>query len=253
MGKYKTALSLCDVGSAAFGPQIACSHGGVANAFPFRTAVIVVFLFIASCLSAGVRAQERHEPFSDCFDLVFESVTPACTVEERRKLRADFGLPPIEASALAGRKEIVGYSSYKLGGGAALIARNDRNGPWIEVRLKPADSARSKPVRYRTKLSQSDWRKLLAKADALGPPPNPDDICTAGATFMIEITEGADEVRGRRGHSCGQDPAIDLFFELAKAALVAMPRCAIPKSKVLDRRSDVLSKCLKADRGRRRR
>ena len=154
---------------------------------------------------------------------------PECTKRERRRINAQFGLPPLASlyrSQPKGSDLIVASASFKLGGALALIFKKDRSGkPVAEVRRTPIGRIPLAPFRIR--LSDESWRAITAKARLIDTNLYEDDsICTGGAAFTLQMIDSTGAFRSRMGDVCGEHPGNWFFDELAEVALAELPICA---------------------------
>lgn len=219
------------------------------GSYRLRSRFVTGSLAILLCsFPALTSAEPRSDPA--CFDPVYENVHPECTVEERRMMHARFGLPPFERLRQQRRADgdiIVGYDWYKDGGGTALIFLRDQNGqPWVEARLRgrPRNSTRRKVIVRRARIDQAIWAAIVQKGHSLDFAYASDQICTAGAVFMIETMDDAGGVRTIRHDPCYIDEAIRYFDELSDVALAALPACAWSRSNEEERSEELLHRCL---------
>ena len=215
-------------------------------------AVILLLAFSLSAVAKPAPAStvSGHKSAKD-------SVSSHCTEEDRDGRHARFDLPPIERMRGCFRSTgdmIFGFSSIKDGSGTALILwRDNRDRPFIEVRVRSRQVRRPVVVAVRTRIAQSVWNDLAAEGRSIDfTEYGVDRVCTAGGVWTIEVMDSEGLVRRVYHDPCYKDQAMQLFDKMANAALAALPKCSSRPNYEGEESESILHRCLlpRSKRGR---
>jgi hypothetical protein len=191
-----------------------------------KAALAAVALTCPSLIGASTAiAADRNDP--RCINQF--NRFPQCSVGERRRLNARFGLPPIEDMRRDHAPKtdlIVAASTFKLGGGIAIIVgRNRKNLPYLEVRN--AHRKGQSPARLWAQLDEASWTRIVAASRTLDTNLYEDDrICVGAAGFAVQALDADGVYRGRLSDVCWGHPGTMFFDLLSGIALANLPDCA---------------------------
>lgn len=175
---------------------------------------------------------------------------PKCTEDERDARRKRFGLQTLDTihrrhgRSSAKSELVVGTALIKRSGGLALVFQRDLEGkPAVEIHriLRNGQSRDRQPLR--AKIPEEAWDAIIANGDALQLVYAADEVLVCGASFTIELVDGAGNVRAPVGDGCGNEPRSVYFDFLAETAIAQLPHCAALVPSRSDRNLDRLEQC----------
>ncbi len=181
--------------------------------------------FILAASASSLSAQAR-----DCTD---DRGADRCTAAARQTQLGAYGIPAIEAVAASGAELVRAFFVDGYGRDAGLVSfiRGPAAEPRVEWRTPRTD--KREPALLSAIVPLSAWEELradgwhfdrdLVEQAANGPP----SICLHAWMVRVEAVDAASKVRSRIDGACGDSLAVRYGFQLAAAAIAAMPSCAL--------------------------
>ena len=222
--------------------------------FPYRMLAMIALLLLGG--GAGAAAQEREKPRDhNCED---DRGVNRCDAEQQRKMRALYGLEPIETHLAGG--DVVHRAMFVDGYGRDVVAisfvRPKGADPVLSVHA-PADPDGTRPEALTAPVPKNVWDRLIERSQhfdrELAPPvveekPKPGKkrekpvtertggetitICLHSWVYVVEATEAPSSDRTAKVRRTVEDACEDGLAEvyareLANAAVTLLPPCAL--------------------------
>lgn len=199
------------------------------------------WLAVLLLIAANPAAQKPVAP--KCTD---DRGAERCTAAARAKQRAIYRAPPIAQLGANGSEAIRVFYVDGYGRDVGMLVLRKPNGadPLFEF---------ATPVRSQTLAARTDaatWMRILEAGSGFDNQPTPEtrdpeeiEICLHQWMVTVEAIDSSGKVRLITQASCDRGFAIDYAFELAKAAIPALPICASLNSKYSRNEVTLLAAC----------